>query len=65
MNWKFWAEVSTPHEGCAKIPKIPKQPLGEITESQPTVQETKIPTCHWACAGCDVCGSKGHGNSWF
>lgn len=21
--------------------------------------------CHWACTGCDTCGSKGHGNSWF
>lgn len=20
---------------------------------------------HWACAGCDICGSAGHGNSWF
>lgn len=23
------------------------------------------PSCHWACIGCDTCGSKGHGNSWF
>jgi hypothetical protein len=23
------------------------------------------PTCHWACTGCDICGSAGHGNSWF
>jgi hypothetical protein len=23
------------------------------------------PSCHWACTGCDTCGSKGHGNSWF
>ena len=22
-------------------------------------------TCHWACTGCNVCGSAGHGNSWF
>lgn len=22
------------------------------------------PKCHWACTGCDICGSAGHGNSW-
>ncbi|QNR53791.1 hypothetical protein phiK7A1_001c [Pseudomonas phage phiK7A1] len=21
--------------------------------------------CHWACTGCDTCGSAGHRNSWF
>lgn len=25
----------------------------------------KQPAHHWACTGCDTCGSKGHQQSWF
>ena len=25
----------------------------------------RVVECHWACTGCDLCGSKGRGDSWF
>lgn len=48
------AKAPTPMPENVQRPKAPSAP-----------PKPDKPVCHWACTGCDICGSKGHANSWF
>lgn len=49
--------------GFGAVKVCPENDLLLLRRVEKFKKETK-PGCHWACTGCDVCGSAGHGDSW-
>ncbi|WP_314352582.1 hypothetical protein [Pseudomonas rhodesiae] len=40
-----------------------KKSIAALKQAEAPPKKVK-PTCHWACTGCDICGSAGRGDTW-